>query len=125
MRYFRCKCGDMTAHGSDSPPPCDGCPKCNTTLESHPDHHTEPQPHRFGEPEWTIDAKTGERRQVQRCQNSYCREERSVPAEAPEFSAKDLHDLALFREHAVEKGWISTTSGFHRVLTRAIETLGR
>lgn len=24
---------------------CQGCPKCNTTFASHPDHHEELQPH--------------------------------------------------------------------------------
>ena len=78
MRYYRCKCGKRTAMGSDSPAPCDGCPECGTTLDSHPAHHSTPEPHRWGKPEWEIDAKSGDRWQVQKCQNTYCRETRRV-----------------------------------------------
>lgn len=49
MQYYRCKCGERTAFGSMSPYPCQGCPECNTTLETHPDLHREPKPHDFSE----------------------------------------------------------------------------
>ena len=47
MRYFRCKCGDAMAFGTDSPPLCSRCNKCGSDLSSHPDYHKEPQPHKM------------------------------------------------------------------------------
>lgn len=47
MIYYRCKCGDAVAWSSMGTYACEGCPKCNTTLEAHPDHHKEPKPHTF------------------------------------------------------------------------------
>lgn len=37
MVYYRCKCGNREAFGSMPPPPCEECPLCLTTLETHPD----------------------------------------------------------------------------------------
>jgi hypothetical protein len=45
MQYYRCKCGDAVAWSSMGTYPCEGCEKCNTTLEQHPDHHRTPEPH--------------------------------------------------------------------------------
>ena len=48
MQFWRCKCGESTAFGSDPPAKCDFCEKCSTTLEGHPDHHkTERTPHKW------------------------------------------------------------------------------
>lgn len=47
MIYYRCKCGNCQAWSSMGVNPCDGCPECNTTLETGPEHHEEPKPHDF------------------------------------------------------------------------------
>lgn len=41
MMFYRCRCGDNTCIGSMPPSLCDGCPKCGTTLDTHPDFHTD------------------------------------------------------------------------------------
>lgn len=60
MRYMRCKCGKRECWTSMGHADCDGCEKCNTTLEEHPDDHREPIPHVIGM-RWKIDQQTGER----------------------------------------------------------------
>ncbi|KXK56232.1 MAG: hypothetical protein UZ05_CHB002000245 [Chlorobi bacterium OLB5] len=47
MQTYRCKCGESIITGSYPPAPCESCPKCNTTYAQHPDHHKEPQPHKW------------------------------------------------------------------------------
>lgn len=47
MKYYRCKCGKHQAYGSMPPAKCEGCPECNTTLETHSDFHRQPEPHEF------------------------------------------------------------------------------
>jgi len=66
MRYLRCKCGKREAWSSMGVPRCDGC-ECGTTLDEHPADHTAPEPHRWGDPEWKLDPKSGERWQVRYC----------------------------------------------------------
>lgn len=56
MQYYRCKCGYKTAWGSMPCSDCQGCDKCNTTLETHPDMHQELKPHDFIE---KFDENTG------------------------------------------------------------------
>ena len=74
MRYMRCKCGARACWTSMGNPRCDGCEKCNTTLEEYSTDHTEPEAHHWGEPEWRIDPKTGERWQERTCHYCYKRE---------------------------------------------------
>jgi hypothetical protein len=47
MRYYRCKCGEQTAWGSMPVSSCQGCKKCNTTLEEFPMDHKIPEPHEY------------------------------------------------------------------------------
>jgi hypothetical protein len=47
MRYYRCECGDITSWSSMGVLPCDGCKKCNTTLETGPKDHKVPEDHVF------------------------------------------------------------------------------
>lgn len=47
MQFYRCKCGEASSHGSMPPPPCRGCKKCGTTLATHPENHSKPEPHQF------------------------------------------------------------------------------
>lgn len=47
IQYYRCQCGDAVAWSSMGVYPCEGCPKCNTTLAQHPDFHTVPEPHDY------------------------------------------------------------------------------
>lgn len=47
MQYYRCKCGNSEAWGSDAPPRCSRCSKCGSDLATPPDEHSEPLPHEF------------------------------------------------------------------------------
>lgn len=48
MNYWRCKCGETVSWESGYPPvPCQVCEKCGSTLAMHPDHHREPEPHKW------------------------------------------------------------------------------
>lgn len=80
MRYLRCKCGEHEAWTTDAWPECDGCEKCKTTLAGSATGHGEIAPHDFGEPEWKVDAKTGERWQERRCRRLYCRAKERIKA---------------------------------------------
>lgn len=47
MRFYRCKCGEHQAYGSDSPSRCSACAKCGSDLAESPSLHREPVPHEF------------------------------------------------------------------------------
>ncbi len=47
MQHYRCKCGKATGFGSMSLARCVGCDECGTTLNTHPDLHSTPAPHKF------------------------------------------------------------------------------
>jgi hypothetical protein len=47
MRYYQCKCGELTAWSSMGVPRCLGCPKCGSDLAEGPNAHMDPRPHDF------------------------------------------------------------------------------
>lgn len=47
MRFYRCKCGNVTAWGSMPPYQCSQCPKCKSDLAEGPSLHADPIPHEF------------------------------------------------------------------------------
>jgi hypothetical protein len=65
MQHYRCKCGKSECYGSWGPNQCDGCKYCNTTLTQHPDHHKEPEPHKYIET--LVEADNG-KHVLSRCQ---------------------------------------------------------
>lgn len=67
MRYMRCQCGESTCWTSMGHPSCAPCETCGTTLAESPAGHVPVTEHRWSEPAWKIDAKTGERWQERTC----------------------------------------------------------
>jgi hypothetical protein len=47
MQYFRCKCGNAVAWGSDYPFQCESCSKCGSNLATSPSCHVDPKPHEW------------------------------------------------------------------------------
>jgi hypothetical protein len=70
MIGYRCKCGNRWASSSMGMQDCQGCPKCNTTLASHPNYHKAPAPHEFIT---RYNPKTGEPYEV--CNKCYDRKD--------------------------------------------------
>jgi len=73
MQYMRCKCGKCEAWTSMGVPACAGCSECNTTLETHPEHHTTPIPHDW-RVKWDIDRERGNRWQYRECTRCFLKE---------------------------------------------------
>jgi hypothetical protein len=48
MKYYRCKCGNVTEWSSYGPSPCGWCEECNSSLADHIDMHRDTRiPHQF------------------------------------------------------------------------------
>lgn len=47
MRYYQCRCGELTSWGSMPPPACLGCPKCGSNLAEGPKAHKPVKEHEF------------------------------------------------------------------------------
>lgn len=83
MNYYRCKCGNRESWSSYGPSRCNPCPDCGTTLGCDPDDHPPVEPHRWGEWEWVIDPKTGERSQRRECDACSARDTRAGESPSP------------------------------------------
>lgn len=80
MRYYRCKCGSVESWSSLGIQPCEGCEKCNTTLEESAEYHETPVPHEWKK-RWRIN-RTGEPEQIEECRR--CHTPRpTAPTETP------------------------------------------
>ena len=47
MQFYRCKCGETTAHTTMGVPRCDRCAKCGSDLAQSPGTHSDPTPHAY------------------------------------------------------------------------------
>ena len=79
MRYLRCQCGKLESWSSMGSPACYACDVCGVTLAESLAGHASPVPHRWGESEWQIDPKTGERWQERVCIGCERRERVTTP----------------------------------------------
>lgn len=61
MRHYRCRCGNRKMWGSMPPSPCQGCPKCGTTMAHDPARCKTPEPH-----DWTTEETVGDGDTVRR-----------------------------------------------------------